>query len=291
MCLLQKCRDGMELNAHMKDDGQMKRLTGKVALITGGARGIGAATAKLFAEHGAHIIIADVLDELGATLANSIGGRYLHCDVAKEADVESAVQLALTWTGQLDIMFNNAGIAGPAGSITNLQMDQLKALLAINVNGVVHGIKHAARVMIAGGKGGSIICISSSAAIMGGLASHAYTLSKEAILGIARSAACELGMHGIRVNCVSPHGVPTEMLVSGYRRFLGKSDLRSEEVSQIVGEKGSLLRGRGASVEDVAQAVLFLASDNAGFVTAHNLVVDGGFTSGYSQMSFIYQDG
>ncbi|XP_057485383.1 short-chain dehydrogenase reductase ATA1 [Actinidia eriantha] len=290
MCLIQKCRDGMELNAHMKYDGQMKRLTGKVALITGGARGIGAATAKLFAEHGAHIIIADVLDELGATLANSIGGRYLHCDVAKEADVESAVQLALTWTGQLDIMFNNAGIAGPAGSITNLQMDQLKALLAINVNGVVHGIKHAARVMIAGGKGGSIICTSSSAAIMGGLASHAYTLSKEAILGVARSAACELGMHGIRVNCVSPHGVPTEMLVSGYRRFLGKSDLRSEEVTQIVGEKGSLLRGRGASVEDVAQAVLFLASDNAGFVTAHNLVVDGGFTSGYSQMSFIYQE-
>ena len=266
-------------------------MTGKVALITGGARGIGAATAKLFAEHGAHVIIADVLDELGATLANSIGGRYLHCDVAKEADVESAVQLALTWTGQLDIMFNNAGIAGPAGSITNLQMDQLKALLAINVNGVVHGIKHAARVMIAGGKGGSIICTSSSAAIMGGLASHAYTLSKEAILGIARSAACELGMHGIRVNCVSPHGVPTEMLVSGFRRFLGKSDLRSEEVSQIVGEKGSLLRGRGANVEDVAQAVFFLASDNAGFVTAHNLVVDGGFTSGYSQMSFIYQDG
>ncbi|THG19649.1 hypothetical protein TEA_000506 [Camellia sinensis var. sinensis] len=265
------------------------RLTGKVALITGGARGIGAATAKLFAGNGAHVVIADILDELGTTLADSIGGRYVHCDVAKEADMESAVQLALMWKGHLDILFNNAGIGGPTGSITNLKMDHMTALLAINMNGIVHGIKHAARAMIKGGKGGSIICTSSSAAIMGGLASHAYTLSKEAVLGIARSSACELGIHGIRVNCVSPHGVPTEMLVSAYQTFLGKMDLSPEEVSKTVGKKGSLLRGRSGSVEDVAHAALFLASDDAGFITAHNLVVDGGYTSGCSQMSHIYQ--
>ncbi|KAA8529918.1 hypothetical protein F0562_034478 [Nyssa sinensis] len=218
-----------------------KRLMGKVAVITGGARGIGAATARLFAENGAHVVIADILDELGSSLADSIGCRYIHCDVAKEDDVESAVQLALTWKGQLDIMFNNAGIGGTGGSITNQDMDKTKVLFAINVNGMIHGIKHAARAMIMGRKGGSIICTSSSAANMGGLASHAYSSSKAAVLGIMRSTACELGEHGIRVNCVSPHGVPTEMLVNAYRKFLGRMDVTPEEVTTIVGEKGSLL--------------------------------------------------
>ncbi|KAG8391389.1 hypothetical protein BUALT_Bualt01G0182600 [Buddleja alternifolia] len=266
-----------------------RKLSGKVAIITGGARGIGAATARVFFENGAYVIIADILDDLGTKLAESIGGLYTHCNVSIEGDVERAVEIALDWKGRLDIMFNNAGISGPDGSITNLKMENLNALLAINLNGVVHGIKHAARAMIEGQNPGTIICSSSSAAIMGGLASHAYTLSKEAILGLARSSACELGVYGIRVNCVSPHGVPSEMLMSAYRRFLVRPDLQTEDVGKIVGERGSLLRGRGGTVEDVAQAVLFLASDDAGFVTGHNLVLDGGYTSGNNQMSFIYK--
>ncbi|KAL2478623.1 Short-chain dehydrogenase reductase ATA1 [Forsythia ovata] len=266
-----------------------KRLIGKVAVITGGARGIGAATAKLFAENGAHVIIADILDELGAKLADFIGGRYVHCDVSKEYDVEQAIQCALNWKGRIDIMFNNAGIAGLGGSITNHKMDEMRALVDINLYGIVHGIKHAARAMIEGKIGGAIICSSSSAAIMGGLASHAYTLSKEAILGLARSTACELGVHGIRVNCISPHGVPSDMLISGYRKFLGNADLKPEDVGKIVGERGSLIKGRCGSFEDVAQAVLFLASNDAGFITGHNLVIDGGYTSACSQMSFMYQ--
>ncbi|CAH9074758.1 unnamed protein product [Cuscuta europaea] len=265
-------------------------LDGKVAVITGGARGIGAKTAKLLAKNGVNVIIADILDELGSPLAESIGGRYIHCDVSNEADVESAVKLALDWKGKLDIMFNNAGIAGPSGSIMNLKMDKLANLLAVNLNGVVHGIKHAARAMVAGGKGsgGTIICSSSSAAVMGGLASHPYSLSKAAILGLVKSAACELGQYGIRVNCVSPHGVPSEMLVSAFGRFAGKMD--AEEVGRIVGERGSLLVGRGGTMEDVAQAVLFLASQDSGFITGQNIVLDGGYTSGVNQMSFIYQN-
>ncbi|KAK4410970.1 Short-chain dehydrogenase reductase ATA1 [Sesamum angolense] len=266
-----------------------KRLLGKVAVITGGARGIGAATAQVFAENGAHVIIADILDEPGAKLADSIGGRYVHCDVSVEHDVERAVQLAIDWKGRLDIMFNNAGVPGPGGSIANLKMEHLMALLGVNLNGIVHGIKHAARAMIKGKNAGSIICSSSSAAIMGGLASHSYTLSKEAILGLARSTACELGVHGIRVNCVSPHGVPTEILMSAYRKVLGNPDLQPEDVSKIVGERGSLLRGRGGRLEDVAQAVLFLASDDAGFITGHNLIIDGGYTCANNQLSVIYQ--
>ncbi|XP_050231364.1 short-chain dehydrogenase reductase ATA1 [Mercurialis annua] len=265
-----------------------KRLSGKVAVITGGARGIGAATAKLFAQNGANVVIADILDDLGHTLADSIGGKYIHCDVANESDVKSTVDLALSWKGKLDIMFNNAGIAGPSGSITNIDMEQVKYLFSVNVNGILHGIKHAAKAMIDGGNGGCILCSSSTSAIMGGLGSHPYSSSKEAILGLMKSSACELGVHGIRVNCISPHGVPTEILVGAYREFLGRAEMKAEEVSKIVAERGSLLRGRSATVEDVAQAALFLASEESGFITAHNLVLDGGYTSAISNMNFIY---
>ncbi|TKY64990.1 Short-chain dehydrogenase reductase ATA1 [Spatholobus suberectus] len=267
-----------------------KRLADKVAVITGGARGIGAAAAKLFAENGAHVVIADVLDDLGATVAESIGGRYIHCDVSKESDVESAINLALAWKGHLDIMLNNAGIGGPEGrSITTLDMDQVRHLFSINLHGTIHGIKHAARAMIKGQKAGSIICTSSAAAIMGGLALHGYTMSKAAMEGLVRSAACELGEHLIRVNCVSPHGVPSDMLLSAFRRF-GNADITPQLLREIVGTRASLLKGRGATIEDVAQAALFLASDESGFITAHNLLVDGGHTSADSRMSYMYQD-
>ncbi|KAK7273223.1 hypothetical protein RIF29_14272 [Crotalaria pallida] len=278
----------MNLNKEARKSSA-KRLVDKVAVITGGARGIGAATATLFAENGAHVIIADVLDDPGATLAESIGGRYIHCDVSKESDVESAVNLALEWKGHLDIMLNNAGIAGFEGSITSFDLNQLTHLLSINLNGTIHGIKHASKAMIKGKKGGSIICTSSAAAILGGLASHAYTISKAAIDGLVRSTACELGVHLIRVNCISPHGVPSEMLLSAFRRFKN-GDVTAEEVSEHIGKRASLLRGRCATTEDVAYAALFLASDESGFITAHNLLVDGGFTNANSHMSFIYQD-
>ncbi|XXG71958.1 hypothetical protein AAC387_Pa07g1169 [Persea americana] len=268
---------------------QEERLKGKVAVITGGARGIGAATAKLFALNGAQVIIADILDELGLGLADAIGGRYIHCDVSRESDVEAAVDLAMTWQGQLDIIFNNAGIGGPAGSITSLDMSKMRGLLAVNLDGIVHGIKHAARAMVARGRGGSILCTTSTAATLGGLGSHAYTMSKAAVLGLARSTALELGQHGIRVNCISPHGVPSEMLASGYREALGNPEIGIKEVSQIISERGNLILGRTATMDDVAQAALFLASDDSGFITAHNLVVDGGFTSAHCALSSIHQ--
>lgn len=232
-------------------------------------------------------MIADVLDDLGTTLADSIHGRYVHCDVSKESDVESAVQYAMEWKGRLDILFNNAGIGGPGGSITKLDMDRLNHLTSVNLHGMIHGIKYGARAMIECGRGGSIICTASSAALMGGLAGHAYTLSKGAILGLAKSCACELGYYKIRVNCISPHGVPSEMLLDGYRQFLGK-DFRADEVAKDVKER-SLIKGRGASAEDVAQAALFLASEEAGFITGHNLIVDGGFTSMSNTLGFIYK--
>ncbi|KAF2316646.1 hypothetical protein GH714_041987 [Hevea brasiliensis] len=143
----------MESHIHMHDDVQ--RLSAD-RFITGGARGIGVATAKLFAENGANDVTADILDNMGSSLAESIVGRYIRCDVANEADAESAINPALAWKGKLDIMFNNAGIAGPDGSITNLDMEQAKHLFSVNVNGNLHGIKHAARAMTESRNGGSI---------------------------------------------------------------------------------------------------------------------------------------
>ncbi|WVZ06628.1 hypothetical protein V8G54_019974 [Vigna mungo] len=266
-----------------------KRLADKVAVITGGARGIGASAAKLFAENGAHVVIADVLDDVGAKVAESIGGRYIHCDVSKEDDVESAINFALSWKGHLDIMLSNAGIGGPEGrSITTIDMDQVRHLFSTNLHGTVHGIKHAARAMIKGQRGGSIICTSSVAAVMGGLALHGYTMTKAAIDGLVRSAACELGEHLIRVNCISPHGIPSEMLLSAFKRF-ANVDLTPQCLNEFIGTTASLLKGRGATIEDVAQAALFLASDESGFITAHNLRVDGGYTNADSRMSYMYQ--
>ncbi|XP_010557798.1 PREDICTED: short-chain dehydrogenase reductase ATA1 [Tarenaya hassleriana] len=270
-------------------ENSSKRLSNKVAVITGGARGIGAATAKLFAENGAYVVVADILDEEGKQVAESIGGMYVHCDVSREEDVEMAVQVAMARKNKLDVMFNNAGIAIYEGSITDIDVDKVNHLVSVNVNGVLHGVKHAAKAMIKGGGGGSIICTSSSAGEMGGLGGHAYTLSKGAINGLVRSTACELGSYGIRVNSISPHGVPTEILVKAYRKFLGH-EVDATEVGRIVAEKGSLLHGRWGTVEDVANAALFLASDReSGFVTGHNLVIDGGYTSATNACQFIYQ--
>lgn len=124
---------------------------------------------------------------------------------------------------------------------------------------------------------------------MGGLGGHAYTLSKGAVNGLVRTTACELGSHGIRVNSISPHGVPTNILVNAYRKYLNNDKIDVADVTEIVAEKGSLLTGRSGNVEDVAQAALFLASEEtSGFITGHNLVIDGGYTSATSTMKFIY---
>lgn len=127
-----------------------KGLNNKVAIITGGARGIGAATARLFSENGAYVIVADILEKEGIHVADSIGGCYVHCDVSKEADVEAVVELAMRRKGRLDVMFNNAGIAVNEGSIMEVDVEMVNKLVSVNVNGVLHGIKHAAKAMIKG---------------------------------------------------------------------------------------------------------------------------------------------
>ncbi|PON43718.1 Short-chain dehydrogenase/reductase [Parasponia andersonii] len=253
-----------------------RRLEGKVALITGGASGIGKRTAEVFAHHGAKLVIADVQDELGHSIRQAIAGdgqndvTYVHCDVTDESQVKAAVEKAVKAYGKLDIMFNNAGIVNDNKTriIDNDKAD-FERVLRVNVTGVFLGIKHAAQAMIPA-RGGSIISTASVSSCVGGAASHAYACSKHAVLGLTRNAAVELGQFGIRVNCVSPYGVATPLATD----FVGLSEGETEKMF------GSLanLKGVTLKAEDIANAALFLASEEGRYVSGHNLLVDGGFT-------------
>ncbi|KAE9599594.1 hypothetical protein Lal_00021280 [Lupinus albus] len=255
-----------------------RRLEGKVALITGSANGLGKATAHEFIQNGAQVIIADNDTKLGPQVAKALGpsAQYVECDVTIESQIEEAVNVAITKYGKLDIMYNNAGITGPTipPSITDLDLDEFDKVMRINVWGMLAGIKHAARVMVPAGYG-SILCTSSISGLLGGLGPHPYTISKFTIPGVVKSVASELCRAGIRVNCISPSPIPTSMSIDQIGKFY--PGLTQQQVIDIVNGLGEL---NGAKCEDidVARAALFLASDEAKYISGHNLIVDGGFT-------------
>eukprot|EP01018_Ginkgo_biloba_P027780 Gb_16803 [translate_table: standard] len=265
--------------------GECRRLDGKVAIVTGGASGIGEAIARLFTKHGAKVIIADIADEAGKRLSEELGvsATYVHCDVTKEEDVSEAVDLAIKMHGYLDIMYNNAGIIEESfvQKAAEYKMEEFDRVMSVNVRGVMLGIKHAARVMIPRKKG-CIICTTSLAGVIGGLAPYAYTASKHGVIGLTKNGAAELGKYGIRVNCVSPTGVATAMAIRISRRRQDEDTFSiSEEVKMKIEnacESLANLKGVTVKVEDIAEAGLYLASDEAKYVSGHNLVVDGGFT-------------
>ncbi|KAJ8623502.1 hypothetical protein MRB53_032031 [Persea americana] len=249
------------------------RLEGKVAIITGAASGIGEATARLFAENGAFVVIADIQDELGQSVAASIGldkSSYRHCDVRDENQVEETVTFTLGKYGRIDVLFSNAGIIGPPTSILDMNLEELDNTIAVNVRGVAATIKHVARAMVQHKTRGSIICTMSVAANVGGTGPHAYSTSKSALIGLVRSTASELGKDGIRVNGVSPHGVATPL-------SCGVSGVEPSHLEAICCST-SCLKGVVLKTGHVAEAVLFLASDESLFISGHNLAVDGGFS-------------
>jgi NAD(P)-dependent dehydrogenase (short-subunit alcohol dehydrogenase family) len=255
-----------------------KRLDGKVAVITGAASGIGAATAKTYVEQGARVVLGDIQDDAGESLAEALGGSghaiFRHCNVTVEAEVEALVEAAVYEFGQIDIMFNCAGIVGAVGPMSTMPADEWKLTIDIMVHGVFYGMKHASRHMKQAGTG-SIISMSSTAGVMGGLGPHAYAAAKHAVVGMTKNLAAEVGSFGVRVNCIAPAGMATPMVADV---MTGDHQKLDETIAALAAV--SPLKGRAGLAQDVANAALWLASDESGYTSGLTLTVDAGITTG-----------
>lgn len=250
------------------------RLEGRTAVITGAASGIGAGTARRFVDEGARVVVADLQEEAGRALAAELGDgtSFVRCDVTSEDDVAGAVDHAVSTFGRLDVMFNNAGIVGVIGRIADTPVEAWDNTIAILLRGVFLGAKHAARVMVPQGSG-VIISTSSTAGILGGLGPHAYTTAKHGVIGLTKSVANELAPHGIRVNAISPGNTVTAMTATVSTGDAADIDGTADRIAA-----GSPL-GYAGFPADIAAAALYLASDDARYVTGHTLVVDAGQTT------------
>jgi NAD(P)-dependent dehydrogenase (short-subunit alcohol dehydrogenase family) len=246
-------------------------------LITGGASGIGEASARLFVSEGAKVVIADIQDKRGKALASEIGAEYIHMDVSSEAEVRSGVEYTVDLYGRLDCIFNNAGIAGAVGDLDAVTVEMFDRTLAVNLRGVYLGTKYAARVMREQGSG-SIINTSSVAAIRTGYGNHIYSASKAGVLQFTKSVAMELGESNIRVNCVLPGFIPTPMIALARGVPVEEADSKIPVIEDAFREAQPIKRP--GSPTDIAKAALWLASDDSSFVNGQALVVDGGVTGG-----------
>jgi NAD(P)-dependent dehydrogenase (short-subunit alcohol dehydrogenase family) len=259
----------------------MRDFEGKVAVVTGGASGMGEATVRLFVEEGARVVIADVQEAKGHGLADKLAGGavFERTDVSREDDVKRAVQRALDEFGRLDVMFNNAGFGGAIGPIDEIPVDEFDVTMGILLRGVFLGMKHAAPVMKRQGSG-SIVSTASVAGLNGGMGPHIYCAAKAGVINLTRSVALELAEHNVRVNCICPGAIATPI----FGRGLGLPPERLEESVRLM--KGVLETlqpiKRSGLPDDIAQAALWLASDESTFVNGHALVVDGGLIGGRS---------
>jgi NAD(P)-dependent dehydrogenase (short-subunit alcohol dehydrogenase family) len=254
------------------------RLEGKVAAITGAASGFGAAAARRFVQEGARVALGDIQEEAGAAIAEELGEAavFVRCNVTVEDDVAALVDAAVSAFGRLDIMYNNAGVVGAVGPIATTPADEWKATLDILLNGVFYGCKHAARVMAPQGSG-SIVNMASTAGLMGGLGPHAYATCKHGVIGLTKNVAAELCSSNVRVNAIAPAGMATAMVAN-----LTAGDHTDIEKTKAILAQGSPLKGRPGLAEDVANAALWLASDESGYTTGHTLTTDAGTTTGAS---------
>ncbi len=248
------------------------RLGGKVAVITGGAGGIGAATARRFAADGAHVVVADLADEPGQAVADEVGGAYVRTDVTSADEVQAMYAFAIDRFGGLDICFNNAGISPPDDdSILETELDAWQRVQDVNLKSVYLCCKYGIAHLLERG-GGSVINTASFVAVLGAATSQiSYTASKGAVLSMSRELGVQFARQGVRVNALCPGPVNTPLL----RELFAKDPERAAR--RLV----HVPMGRFGEADEIAAAVAFLASDDASFITASTFLVDGGITAAY----------
>ena len=257
-------------------------LEGKIAIVTGSAQGIGKAIATALAQRGATVVVTDILVEKGAATAQEIGGSaiFLPCDITDPNQVRALVETTVQRFGRLNIMVNNAGI-NSGTTEERVTVDRYpdatwRRIMDVDLDGTFHCCKAAAAQMVKQ-QSGSIINIASIAGVVALRLQIGFVAAKAAVLKMTEAMACELGPHGIRVNAVSPGSTMTE----GTRTlFYGKDGIFSELAEQVV---SFIPQGRPGEPEEIARAVVFLASDAASYVNGHNLVVDGGWICGFNR--------
>ncbi|WP_435829302.1 glucose 1-dehydrogenase [Nocardia fusca] len=254
-------------------------LQGKVAVVTGGASGIGAATCALLARRGARVVVTDIDDDRGETVASGLDdlGCYLHTDVTREDHLATAVRTAVDRFGRLDAMINNAGRVGAWTYLADTTAEEWDSAFAVLARSAFLGTKHAARVMREQGFG-AIVNVSSVAGVRTGFGPHPYGAAKAAVLQLTRSAARELAEYHVRVNAVTPGGVATRIV--GHGAGSAGVDLDASVDAVRRGLRNFQPIPRAGEGDDIAAAIAYLVSDSASFVTGQNLVVDGGLTLG-----------
>jgi NAD(P)-dependent dehydrogenase (short-subunit alcohol dehydrogenase family) len=256
-------------------------LEGKVAIVTGGASGMGAGTVRRFAHEGASVVIADVDVPRAEGLAAELAPRvtFERCNVADESDVQRVVEGTARLYGRLDCMFNNAGIGGAMTPIDELSLDEWHRFHDVCLTGVFLGMKHAARVMKRQ-RSGSIISTASVAGLAACYGPHPYSSAKAAVIHLTKAVAMEMAKYTVRVNCIAPGGIVTSI-------FARSAGLSGDQADQLMAPIAQAMMNaqpipRAGMPQDIAGAALWLASDDSSFVTGQTLVVDGGHITGQS---------
>lgn len=242
----------------------MFSLTDKIAVITGGGSGIGLATVKRFAQAGAKVVIGDVTDQ--TQLADEIGGMYIQTDVSNEEEVKHLMKTASDAFGRIDLVFNNAGVSGMKGRVTENPVSNYRRAFEINSMGILHGMKHAAGHMV---RGGAIINTASMLGLRGDVNSSPYVSSKFSVVGLTVTAALELASQNIRVNCICPGKIATPMV-------------NWETDAQRQATQLMIPLGRYGTPEEVASLVHYLCSDEAAYITGQAISIDGALSMGLS---------
>jgi len=259
-------------------------LNGKIALVTGGTSGIGEGIVELFAAEGAKVVAAARRQEEGNALEKRLGVRFIRTDVSSEADVKAMIDQTVKWFGRIDCLVNNAALPAPMVSIAEIDVATIDQLMAVNVRGVLLGIKHVAPIMLAQ-TSGSIINIGSMAGLRGGVSGHIYSATKGAVLALTQSAGAELGEKGVRVNCISPGAIVTGI----FAKAAGVEGSKADRLTDVIKKAFASVQTipRAGLPDDIARAAVFLAGDGSSFINGQNIVVDGGHSSVTKGWSYV----